>query len=234
MLGGGAPPPYHQQHRDAPAGRSVSTFNWKRGIPLPVFTGIVEETGLVELITRSPKRIGLAVRCRICSHGTKLGDSIAVNGCCLTVTERSRNKRGAILHFDLLRETWERTNFRDLTTGAAVNLERSLKVGDRMSGHFVTGHIDGTGTVKRWTRHGGDWELEIAAPRSILRYLAFKSSVAIDGVSLTVGKIGRAGFVVWIIPHTCEATALRDRQLGDRVNLEADLLAKYVERLAKL
>ncbi len=194
-----------------------------------MFTGIVEETGKVLAVEPSPKSIRLEVSAGVAARSVRLGDSIAVNGCCLTVTAIRRGKT-ARLAFDLLRETWERTNLSAVTPGSLVNLERSLAVGDRLGGHFVTGHVDGTGTITRWQRQGRDHVLEIAAPADVRRYVVFKGSIAIDGISLTVAGVTRGGFRIWIIPHTWEVTALRERKVGDRVNLEADLLGKYVER----
>ncbi len=140
---------------------------------------------------------------------------------------------GGNLQFDLLRETCERTNFKALTIGAAVNLERSLSVGDRLHGHFVTGHIDGTGVVERFEQRGADWLLEVRAPKEVMRYVVFKGSIAVDGISLTVAKVLKGKFRAWIIPHTYEVTALRERGVGSAVNLEADMLAKYAEKFAR-
>jgi riboflavin synthase len=198
-----------------------------------MFTGIVEETGRVEAIREGRTAIHLAVSAKVCARGTKVGDSIAVNGCCLTVTKLERSRSGARLHFDLLRETWTRTNLQFTSRGAAVNLERSLAANGRVGGHFVTGHIDGCGKITRWERAGADHLLELSAPRDILRYVIPKGSVAVDGISLTVASVLRGGFRIWIIPHTFEVTALRERQVGDAVNLEADMLGKYVERFVR-
>jgi riboflavin synthase len=195
-----------------------------------MFTGIVEETGTVENIRHSANAIRLAVRARFYGRGLKVGDSIAVNGCCLTVTKIRRATRHAELHFDLLRETWERTNLQFTERGSLVNLERSLAANGRLGGHFVTGHIDGLGKISRWERDGSDHVLDIAAPPEILRYVIFKGSIAVDGIGLTVARVTRTGFRIWIIPHTFAVTALRERRVGDRVNIEADLLGKYVDR----
>jgi riboflavin synthase len=194
-----------------------------------MFTGIVEETGKVVAVEPSPRSIRLEVSAGVAARQVRLGDSIAVNGCCLTVAAIRRG-RTVRLAFDLLRETWERTNLSAVTPGSLVNLERSLAVGDRLGGHFVTGHVDGTGTITRWQRQGRDHVLEITAPTDVRRYVVFKGSIAIDGISLTVAGVTKGGFRIWIIPHTWEVTALRERKVGDRVNLEADLLGKYVER----
>ena len=195
-----------------------------------MFTGIVEETGTVEGIRESKTGIDLAIRARMCAGGTKVGDSISVNGCCLTVAKLQRRSRGALLHFDLLRETWTRTNLQFAQRGSLVNLERSLAADGRFGGHFVTGHIDGVGKITRRERAGADHVLDIAAPRDVLRYVVFKGSVAVDGISLTVAGVTKSGFRIWIIPHTFEVTALRERKVGDAVNLEAEFLGLFVER----
>jgi riboflavin synthase len=194
-----------------------------------VFTGIVEETGTVKRVSESPKSIRLTVAAQVCARGTRLGDSIAVNGCCLTVV----GKRGRNFDFDLLRETWQRTNLQHCQPGSAVNLERSLAANGRFGGHFVTGHIDGMGTITKWERAGADHVLDIAAPRDVRRYVVFKGSIAVDGISLTVAGVTRSGFRIWIIPHTYDVTALRERKVGDAVNLEADMLGKYVEQFVR-
>lgn len=198
-----------------------------------MFTGIVEETGVVVAVRRTRRSIRLVVGSRVCARGTAEGDSIAVNGCCLTVVKRERKSGGTRLHFDLLIETWERTNLRFVRVGDAVNLERSLAANGRLGGHFVTGHIDGVGTIAKWERAGADHVLEIRAPAEILRHVVFKGSIAVDGISLTVAKVWRNRFRIWIIPHTFEVTALRERSVGDAVNLEGDILGKYVEQFVR-
>lgn len=197
-----------------------------------MFTGIVEDAGIVDAITPGPQGIRLALRTRVCGRKTRLGDSIAVNGCCLTVVSiRSLRSQGHRLEFDLLQETWNRTSFADLQKGSRVNLERALAVGARLGGHFVTGHIDGTGRIRRWEPSGKDYVLEIEVPKAMRRFLLPKGSIAIDGISLTVADVLPNGLRAWIIPHTREVTALSERTAGDRVNLEADLLGKYVDQL---
>ncbi|MBM3849154.1 MAG: riboflavin synthase [Verrucomicrobia bacterium] len=202
-----------------------------------MFTGLVEETGVVNRVEPGENSVRLWVDAQVAAQGARLGDSIAVNGCCLTVVAkrafRRGGKTGARLAFDLLQETWDRTNLSAVKPGSAVNLERSLAAGDRLGGHFVTGHIDGTGRIRTWERRGRDHVLEIAAPAAICRYIVFKGSVAVDGISLTVAGVFRGGFRIWIIPHTFEVTALRERGVGDVVNLEADMLGKYVERFVR-
>ena len=195
-----------------------------------MFTGIVEETGSVTDVQPTDAGIHLTVRCRVVGRGLKLGDSVAVNGCCLTAVRQTARGRDKLLRFDLLRETWERTNLQFVAVGSLVNLERSLAVGGRLGGHFVTGHVDGVGRITRWERSGADHVLDIAAPAEVRRYVVQKGSIAVDGISLTVAGVTKGGFRIWIIPHTLAVTALRERKVADRVNLEADLLGKYVER----
>lgn len=197
-----------------------------------MFTGIIEETGVVESVRPMSRAIRLALRAKACARGLRVGDSLAVNGCCLTVVKITAKGREKSLQFDLLKETWERTNLQSVRAGSLVNLERSLAVGGRLGGHFVTGHIDGQGKIVRWERQGQDHLLEIVASAEVMRYMIFKGSVAVDGISLTVAAVESGKFRIWIIPHTFEETALRERAVGDAVNLEADILGKYVERFA--
>ncbi len=196
-----------------------------------MFTGIVEETGIVNTIVPSDQAIRLAVEANRCTRGLKPGDSLALNGCCLTVVKLTARGRLRLVWFDLLRETWERTNLQFARPGTELNLERPLRADGRLDGHFVTGHVDGLGRISRWERAGQDHVLEIAAPPEVMRYVVDKGSIALDGISLTVAGVSRKGFRIWIIPHTFEVTVLRQRQLGDAVNLEADILGKYVEKL---
>jgi riboflavin synthase len=195
-----------------------------------MFTGIVEETGTVEGIKPTAKSIELTVRMRLCGRGLKVGASLAINGCCLTVVKLASRGKDKVARFDLLKETWVRTNLQFAKPGALVNLERSLRADGNLGGHFVTGHIDGVGRISRWERMGQDHVLDITAPAEVMRYVVFKGSIAVDGISLTVAGVGRKGFRIWIIPHTYEVTALRERKVGGAVNLEADLLGKYVEK----
>jgi riboflavin synthase len=195
-----------------------------------MFTGIVEETGRVVAVRPGDAAIKLLVLARVCGRGLKPGDSLAVNGCCLTVQRISPRGKNKLLQFALLQESWRLTNLQFVTPGAGVNLERALRVGDRMGGHFVTGHIDGLGRIKRWEQTAKDYLLEIAAPGDIIRYVVFKGSIAVDGISLTVAAVRGKSFDVWIIPHTRKVTALDERKVGGAVNLETDLLGKFVER----
>jgi riboflavin synthase len=194
-----------------------------------MFTGIVEETSVVRLIKPSAKAIRLTVEMSRCGRGLKLGDSVAVNGCCLTAVKLTGRGAKKLVDFDLLRETWRLTNLQFANPGSLVNLERPLRADGRLDGHFVTGHIDGLGRIARWERAGADHVLDIAAPPEVMRYVVSKGSIAVDGISLTVAGVTKRGFRLWIIPHTYEVTALRERKPGDAVNLEADLLGKYVE-----
>jgi riboflavin synthase len=196
-----------------------------------MFTGIVEETGVVESIEPTERSIVLTIRPRLCAKGLKVGDSLAVNGCCLTVVGTPRRGRSKLAKFDLLQETWNKTNFRELGTGSLVNLERSLRANAPMGGHFVTGHIDGVGRITRWEKVGQDWVLEVEAPQEVMRYVIYKGSIAVDGISLTIADVLPKGFRIWIIPHTFEVTNLRERKPGQLVNLEADLIGKYVAQL---
>jgi riboflavin synthase len=195
-----------------------------------MFTGIIEETGTVERIKPSAKSIELTIRATLTARGLKVGDSLAINGCCLTVVKVSSRGKSKLLQFDLLKETWERTDLQFASIGSLVNLERPLRTDGRLGGHFVTGHIDGIGRITRWERTGQDHVLDIAAPIEVMRYVVFKGSIAVDGISLTVAGVQKKAFRIWIIPHTYEVTALRERKVGDAVNLEADLIGKYVHK----
>jgi riboflavin synthase len=192
-----------------------------------MFTGLVETTG--EILAFEPTSAGgtrLTVRSplyRDCAPG----DSVAHNGCCLTVAALE----GDTAAFDLLAETLRCTNLGDLRPGDRVNLERSLLPTTRLGGHFVTGHVDTTGAVRRLEPRGADRLLEIAAPADFLRLVVPKGCLAVDGISLTVGEVSADALTLWIIPHTLAATNLGARRPGDRVNLESDLLAKYAAKL---
>lgn len=192
-----------------------------------MFTGLVEEMGVVEAIEHGERSARLTVTAPTVHQGANLGDSIAVNGCCLTVVAHAGNR----LTFDAIPETLARTNLGALQPGDAVNLERPLAVGARLGGHFVQGHIDGVGQVRTVTPEENAVVLEIEMPPALRRYFVEKGSVTVDGVSLTVAEVRPETFTVWTIPHTREITTLGRRSVGDRVNLECDLLGKYIERL---
>jgi riboflavin synthase len=199
-----------------------------------MFTGLIEETGVITRIEPTAQSIRLVIASQVCARGTRVGDSIAVNGACLTVVKRQKVRSQTHLHFDLLNETWTRTSLHLARVGSAVNLERALAAKARLGGHFVTGHVDGLGSITRWEASGKDHVLEIQTPRELRGHLVTKGSITVDGISLTVAAVTRTGFRVWIIPHTLEVTALRERKTGDSVNLETDLLGKYVERFLSL
>ncbi len=191
-----------------------------------MFTGIVEAMGLVAALDLAGDVAHLAVDAPAIAEGVRLGDSIAVNGGCLTVT-RLENGR---FHFEVVRETLERSSLCELQVGSRVNLERALRADARLDGHIVQGHVDGTGRIRALERRGDDVRLFVHCAPEILDGLVEKGSVAIDGVSLTVVSIAESGFDVALIPHTLVATTLGERRPGDRVNLEADVLGKYVRR----
>lgn len=192
-----------------------------------MFTGLVEEAGRLEWLRRGDAGAQLAVTAPLVAEGARIGDSIAVNGCCLTVTLA----QDGFLIFDLLEETLKKTNLEDLKPGARVNLERPLAANARLGGHFVQGHVDTTATLHRVEHHGADLRLDIDLPPEFARYIAYKGSVALNGTSLTVAEVGADFFTVWIIPHTAAVTNLGGLHAGDRVNLECDILAKYTARI---
>jgi riboflavin synthase len=195
-----------------------------------MFTGIVQETGVVESIKPTKKSIEIVIRAKALARGVKLGASVAVNGCCLTVVKIAARGKVRLMRFDVLQESWTRTNLQSLKIGSLVNLERPLRADGELGGHFVTGHVDGVGKIVRWEKSGADHVLDISAPPEVMRYIVFKGSIAVDGISLTVAGVTKKTFRLWIIPHTFEVTVLRERKVGDAVNLEADLLGKYAEK----
>ena len=191
-----------------------------------MFTGIIETVGIIEAIEPGADLTRLVVDAKPIVDGVELGDSVAVNGACLTVT----SIRDGRLSFEAVPETMERTSLGDLEVGARVNLERAMRAGDRLDGHIVQGHVDGVGTVREMIQDGNDVRLQVDCDPEFADCVVEKGSIAIDGVSLTVAALSPSGFEVALIPHTLEATNLRDRQPHDRVNLEADVLGKYVKR----
>lgn len=194
-----------------------------------MFTGLVETTGRVVALDALPGSAGirLVVQAPRLARESAVGDSIAINGCCLTVTRQD----GETVAFDAVPETLARTNLGRLTVGASVNLERPLRLSDRLGGHLVQGHVDAVGQVQAVRPEGNSIRIAIAAPDIVRRYLVPKGSIAVDGVSLTVAAVTADGFEVVIIPHTAAVTTLGNLQPGDAVNLEADVIGKYVERL---
>ena len=191
-----------------------------------MFTGIVEVVGTVTGVEPRGDRTTLEIEAPTIASDLAVGDSVAVNGGCLTVVGRDASR----FCFEAVRETLERTSLGELRVGSRVNLERALRAGGRLDGHIVQGHVDGTGRVGRLERDGDDVRLYVDCGPEIAGFLVEKGSVAVDGVSLTVVGVGEAGFDVALIPHTLAATTLGERRPGDRVNLEADVLGKYVKR----
>ena len=192
-----------------------------------MFTGLIEETGKVVDFVDKGAAWRLRVEAQLVLQSLTLGDSIAVNGCCLTLVA----VEGAVLEFDVLAETRRLTNFDTLVGGDRVNLERSLVFGGKLGGHFVTGHVDGRGAIRVLERRGADYFLCVEVPNGMGRYLIHKGSIAIDGISLTVAEVHADTVAVWLIPHTLAVTNLAGREAGQVVNLEFDLLGKYVEKL---
>jgi riboflavin synthase len=192
-----------------------------------MFTGLIEEVGLFLWIRATDRGTQLQISAPQTASKIHRGDSIAVNGCCLTVAAY-RNEH---LVFDLLEETLDRTNLRHLRRGNPVNLERALGADARLGGHFVQGHIDCTARVLGFDALGEDHRLEVELPSDFNHYVAYKGSIAINGISLTVAELLTNSFAAWIIPHTKRHTNLDSLQAGDYVNLEFDILAKYVERM---
>ena len=192
-----------------------------------MFTGLVEEIGTVESIKKGPKSATIVIKAKKILEDIKLGDSIATNGVCLTVTAFTSNS----LEVDVMAETMRRSNLNNLSSGNKVNLERALKLGDRLGGHIVSGHIDGTGIIKDFQQEDNAIWVSITAPPNILKYIINKGSIAIDGISLTVAYIDDKCFKVSIIPFTGDETTLLEKNMGDKVNLEVDMIGKYVEKL---
>lgn len=194
---------------------------------LRMFTGLVEELGECQWLRRTTKSTQLTVAAPHIEKRIRTGDSVAINGCCLTVTSHSKGN----ISFDLLEETLKCTNLKSVRPGNQINLERALAADGRLGGHFVQGHVDATTVLRAATPKGGDLRLDFEMPAEYARYIAYKGSVAINGVSLTVAEVGTDTFTIWIIPHTRKATNLGSLSAGDEVNLECDIIAKYTERI---
>lgn len=194
-----------------------------------MFTGLVAEMGAVVSLAKKGNGARLSLEAKILSRDVKLGDSIAINGTCLTVVE----VKGNVLAFDLSDETLKSSNLGELKTHDRVNLEPALRLDDRLGGHFVTGHIDGTGRIRAKTLEGEVYKVIIETEPWIAEYLVEKGSVAVDGISLTVVDVLRDGFSLVIIPHTARLTTIGFKGPGDRVNVEVDILGKYVSRFLK-
>ena len=194
-----------------------------------MFTGIIEEVGTVKEIRHGERSARLTIACETVTEGSKVGDSIAVNGVCLTATEILAKSFTA----DVMAETLRRSSLGNLAPGSRVNLERAMPADGRFGGHIVSGHIDGTGTVAALEKEDNAVWVRISASEKILRLIVEKGSVAIDGISLTVAKVDSQSFSVSIIPHTGSATTLLEKKPGDKVNLENDVIGKYVEKLLR-
>jgi riboflavin synthase len=192
-----------------------------------MFTGIVRELGIVDAADGGPEGMRLRVRARQAAAQAALGDSVSLSGACLTVTEVD----GDTLSFDAVPETLERTSLGRLRPGDALNVEPALRAGEPLGGHIVQGHVDGVGRVLTVPREGDGARLEVEPPAELLRYCVEKGSICVEGVSLTVAALSPRSFTVALIPHTLEVTTLGGLAPGDEVNLEVDVLAKYVERL---
>jgi riboflavin synthase len=192
-----------------------------------MFTGLIEEVGNVLQIPATGGTTPLQILAPRVAEKIKIGDSIAVNGCCLTVAAQ----HGDRLSFDLLEETLDRTNLRTLRRESRVNLERALAADARLGGHFVQGHVDCAAPIVALEENGADHRLEVELPAEFAHYVASKGSIAINGISLTVAEVSETSFAVWIIPHTRSQTNLDTARAGDLVNLEFDLIAKYIERM---
>lgn len=192
-----------------------------------MFTGIIEETGKICEIKRESLSAKIKIQCRKVLEGTKIGDSIAVNGICLTVTSLGKESFTA----DVMAETMRRSSLSEIKVPGIVNLERAMAADGRFHGHIVSGHIDGTGTITRIQQEENAVWYTIGAEPELLRYIVEKGSVALDGISLTVAKVTGQDFQVSVIPHTRKETALSDKKSGSAINIECDMIGKYVEKL---
>ena len=194
-----------------------------------MFTGIIEELGIVKGVRRQSGGMRLSVTAKIIMDGMKTGDSIAVNGACITVTEFDRSSFTA----DVSGETVDRTNIGKLRVGDKVNLERPMRLSDRLGGHLVSGHVDAVGLIRGMIKKGDVSVFTFEAPKEISKYLIFKGSVAVDGISLTVNDITGNTFSITVIPHTVKMTTLGFKKIGETVNLETDMIGKYIEAFTK-
>ncbi len=192
-----------------------------------MFTGIVVGTGKVKDISRKTKNrsaVQMTVDLGKQSKGLKIGQSVALNGVCLTVTKLSKN----LGRFEMIDETTKKTDLGNLKTGSIVNIERSLKAGDRLEGHFVLGHVDGVGIIKKILKKPKEVQVWFEVPKKLARYIVKKGSIAIDGISLTVVEVKKNLVSVSLIPHTIEVTNFKTKKIGDKVNIETDILGKYI------
>jgi riboflavin synthase len=194
-----------------------------------VFTGIIEEMGVVKTVTNGKSGTGLTILAKTVLEGLTIGDSIAVNGVCQTVVGFDPTQ----FTVDVSPETMKVTTLGTGKAGDPVNLERAMRLSDRLGGHLVTGHVDGVGTVRDRAQDANAIQMTIAAPHEILKLCVLKGSIAVDGISLTINEVTAQGFRVTLIPHTAKVTTLGVKRVGDPVNLETDLIGKFVERLLR-
>jgi riboflavin synthase len=191
-----------------------------------MFTGIVEEVGTVQSVLKGTKSAKIVIKAHKVLEDVKLGDSICTNGVCLTVTNFTSHSFAV----DIMAETMNRSNLKNVVPGSKVNLERALRLSDRLGGHLVSGHIDGVGVIRDFTKEDNAVWVSISTPPEILKYIILKGSIAIDGISLTVAYVDESTFKVSVIPHTKDITTLLHKRPGDEVNLEGDMIGKYIER----
>lgn len=190
-----------------------------------MFTGIIEETGIVRSLEELDSAWRLKIQARLILNDIKIGDSISVNGCCLTLVKIEKD----IISFDLLDESIKKTSIISASNGTLINLERALLPTTRMGGHFVSGHVDETGEITNIEKEGKDTLITIKSNN--LKYIVPKGCITLDGISLTIYDVNKLEFKVWLIPHTLEITNLNSKQQGDLINIEYDLIAKYIEKL---
>ena len=194
-----------------------------------MFSGLIEGTGTIKSVQKRSQGLEVAIVSSFSLSNVKKGDSMAVNGCCLTVTQKSKN----VFFAEISHETLEATHLGSVKSGTIVNLERPLRPSDRLGGHLVLGHVDTVGQIIKLKRKGISWEIEIQIPKKIRKYFISKGSVAVDGISMTVNSLTSHSFKLVVIPHTMAKTNLKTLRVGDRVNLEVDIIGKYIESFRK-
>ena len=192
-----------------------------------MFTGIIEEIGTIAEVQPISNGVTVKIKASTVLEDTKIGDSIAVSGPCLTVRDLVKDTFVA----DISEETCRRTTLRDCKVGTLVNLERSLRLGDRIGGHLVLGHVDEVATISRWKDEGASSHMQVTVSPKVKPYIAYKGSIAVDGVSLTIANVNGNTFEVVLIPHTLDVTTLGENRIGDNVNIEVDVMARYIETL---
>lgn len=192
-----------------------------------MFTGLIEEVGIIKSVRKNSNYASIEIKAKKVLEGLKIGDSISTNGVCLTVTEFTSET----FTVDIMPESIKRSNLKDIKYGSRVNLERAMKLGDRFGGHIVSGHIDGVGLVKSYKNDGNAVWIEVEVGRDIIKYIVFKGSITLDGASVTVAEVEEDSFKVSIIPLTGEETNLLEKKVGDSINVECDLVGKYIENI---